>query len=379
MTATTKLLFLLLLCAWLGALGRCERVERAASSERGLVLVKENKLTSLLGVAFLRLEASGIAFLSQADPLSVVSDNRMDVVEAPTDFCPSSPNASLQGNPAYPSMCSDADCGFEGMTYDFVSGDRYFAIVETVLTDGVYNGLLCQMDMQYTVQTCQLLTDYAFSTSNKGYEGVAVVRYNGELFLFLLCEGNHCTSGAKGREGGGGRIHVYQQQQQQSGATNSSSVLFAKIDTVKLPSSLNFEDYSGIDVYGNTLLVTSQSSSLFWVGTLAAKDENDFYVRDDGYVYYFPRTDTGSLLYCNVEGVAVMRPHDALFTVAQPPEEEDPRLVIGDALLGMSSDKSKSDQSSSCVEKDMMVHTFRLPFASSPSFSSSSSSFSSRE
>ena len=41
------------------------------------------------------------------------------------------------------------------------------------------------------------------------------------------------------------------------------------IDTISLPSSVDFQDYSGMDVDGNVIAIVSQEESKLWIGKLA--------------------------------------------------------------------------------------------------------------
>ena len=41
------------------------------------------------------------------------------------------------------------------------------------------------------------------------------------------------------------------------------------IDTVKLPSAVDFIDYSGLDIDGTNIAVVSQEESKLWLGELA--------------------------------------------------------------------------------------------------------------
>ena len=106
----------------------------------------------------------------------------------------------------------------------------------------------------------QPLEDVLFETNNKGFEGMAMVRYKGEYsdrYLFLLCEGNKCEHDNDGREG---RVKVFTQI--------DDNKTWSLIDTVKLPSTLDWQDYSALDITGSWISVLSQEESKMWIGQL---------------------------------------------------------------------------------------------------------------
>jgi hypothetical protein len=112
------------------------------------------------------------------------------------------------------------------------------------------------------------------------------------------------------------------------------------VDTIRLPSSLPFEDYSGLALAGDRLCVVSQESSALWVGRLAP---SEWQVADDVAVYQFPRDDDGNTLYGNIEGVSWLSATHV--------------VVV--------SDKAKPDQKARCRSKDQSIHVFAIPLAAS--------------
>ena len=89
---------------------------------------------------------------------------------------------------------------------------------------------------------------------------------------------------------GHGRIKVFQRR---------SGGRWSHHTTIRLPESAKFSDYSGLDIRGDRLAVTSQESSLLWVGRLSPTE----WQVDEGQVYRFPRTGS-RIAYPSVEGVA---------------------------------------------------------------------------
>ena len=132
--------------------------------------------------------------------------------------------------------------------------------------------------------------EFVFKSSNKGFEAVAHVRREGQDYLLALCEGNKCESGEKGRRPGGGRVHVFKKKKKR----------WEHCDTIKLPESLPFVDYSGMSIDHGRVAVVSQVNSMLWVGQFDATNWN---WHDAGQLYEFPRGEDGSIKYGNVEGV----------------------------------------------------------------------------
>jgi hypothetical protein len=153
------------------------------------------------------------------------------------------------------------------------------------------------------------------------------VRRDGELYLLGLCEGNHCRRGAAGRRPGGGRIHVFAK-----GENN-----WKHVDTIRLPASLWFEDFSSLAINRDRLCVVSQESSALWLGTLAP---SAWQVADDGEAFAFPTDADDRTVYCNVEGVA---------------------WLSGDQLIVVSDRAKPGEQDSRCRAKDQSVHVFTIP------------------
>jgi hypothetical protein len=117
------------------------------------------------------------------------------------------------------------------------------------------------------------------------------VRRDNKDYLLALCEGNKCKCGAKGRKPGGGRVQVFEKRRKQ----------WSHSDTIALPTTLPFVDYSGMSIDNGCVAVVSQVNSMLWVGQF---DEAGWKWHDEGQVYEFPRSDDGTIRYGNIEGVA---------------------------------------------------------------------------
>ena len=107
--------------------------------------------------------------------------------------------------------------------------------------------------------------------------------------------------------------------------------------TIRLPRTLEFEDYSSISAAGDRLAVVSQASSALWVGRLRA-DGTDLV--DEGTVFRFPTDSRGRTVYRTVEGVS----------------------WLGDDRVVVVSDKVKPGAGEgSGRAKDQSIHIFRIP------------------
>jgi hypothetical protein len=109
-----------------------------------------------------------------------------------------------------------------------------------------------------------------------------------------------------------------------------------RVDKIRLPETVLFEDYSGIAVAGDRIAVVSQASSALWLGHLAP---GSWQVTDEGTSYALPRDADGNIVYGTAEGVSWITPDQVV----------------------MVSDKAKSDQDPRCRAKDQSIHVFRIP------------------
>lgn len=168
---------------------------------------------------------------------------------------------------------------------------------------------------------------FNFQRENKGFEGVSLVRHEGEEYLLALCEGNDCDGKSVGKRPGNGKIKVFARDGEK----------FEYLASMDLPRSLPFTDYSGMDVRNGVVAVVSQETSALWVGTL---DPQNWRIQGDGDVYWFPKELEGAVVYCNVEGVSWI--------------DEDTVVVVSDA-------RKKAEQPTACAAKEQSIHVFRLP------------------
>ena len=116
---------------------------------------------------------------------------------------------------------------------------------------------------------------------------------------------------------------------------------WVRTGTIKLPGTLDFEDYSGISLAGDRLAVVSQTSSALWVGRLRrdGADPADE-VADEGTVFRFPTDSRGRTVYRTVEGVS----------------------WLGDDRVVVVSDKVKPGAGEgSGRAKDQSIHIFTIP------------------
>jgi hypothetical protein len=284
-----------------------------------LSLVREAKICDLLacGQQKQRWEASGV--LVKDGRFFVVFDNRTEIGHLHGDLQPDETNAIL-GRP-------HRDVGYEGISYNSAK-QRFYLLVEARKHEGgCHRAIIVEYDNEFHFLKERPL-DFPFESSNKGFEAVAYVRRNDEDYLLALCEGNKCKCGSKGRKPGGGRVQVFKKRKKR----------WAHSGTIALPASLPFVDYSGMSIDHGRVAVVSQENSLLWVGQF---DETDWQWRDAGQLYEFPRSESGKILYGNIEGVGWISP-TRIVTVS------DRR-------------KKKNQPDKKLSEKDQSVHIFDIP------------------
>jgi hypothetical protein len=141
-------------------------------------------------------------------------------------------------------------------------------------------------------------------------------------FLFVLCEAADC--GPDNVLQGRGTVNVYAVIDETRANDDQPTSSYRHVGRFQLPATLSWLDYSGLDVFGNTLVVVSQEHGEVWVGELGVRAGDRFEVVSEGHVFAFPRRKSGTVIYCNVEGVAVMLPH--------PPTQSSPPIS---AVVGM--------------------------------------------
>jgi hypothetical protein len=173
--------------------------------------------------------------------------------------------------------------------------------------------------------------DFPLDRPNKGLEGLTCAHRQGQTYLLGLCEGNRCQGGAEGRVPGGGRVHVFRRGHRQ----------WERVAKIRLPSTVLFEDYSGIAMAGERVAIISQASSALWLGNLAP---SGWQVADAGISYALPRDHDGRIIYGTAEGVSWIAP--------------DQVVIV--------SDKAKPEQDLRCRAKDQSIHIFRIPDPAAP-------------
>jgi uncharacterized protein YjiK len=256
-------------------------------------------------------EASGVLFLN--NEIFVVFDNYSMIAKINIEF----DKAKLFGE-------NKKGIGYEGITYDNVN-DRFYLIEESLDNKGALNARLRSASKDFTIEFKKWLK-YNFQSDNKGFEGLTIVTKNDETYVLALCEGNDCDSGKISKIHGAGRIKVFE----------TKGKKWKYIASIRLPPSLQFMDYSGIDVNNkNILAITSQGSSAVWTGEL---DVKNWKIVDLGHVYNFPKDKNGNKIYCNIEGVS---------------------WIANDRLVAVS-DAKKKEQPEECHEKDQSIHIISI-------------------
>jgi len=214
--------------------------------------------------------------------------------------------------------------GYEDIAYSKELATLYALIEAEKHPDGTYKAIIEEYDSQFRYHGRRRV-DVAFEKRNRGFEGLSAVRSNGSDYLLALCEGNEGHAGKRGRIPGGGRIHVLQKARQ----------VWKSVAVIRLPSALDFKDYSALALRGDRLVVVSQKSARLWVGKLRTKT---WTIIDDGRTYDFPRNKEGKRVYCTVEGIDWLTPR---------------RLVAV-------SDLCKKGYPDRCSRTDQSIHVFSI-------------------
>jgi hypothetical protein len=283
-----------------------------------LELVKEAKIFDILeGSLDPRLEASGV--LAKDGLYYVIFDNMPHIACI-------GPELSRAARDNHMIMQKEGHRrGFEDIAHDSRTG-RFYVLIESLPRGRAkFMAAVQEYDADFRYAgTCWL--DFALDRPNKGLEGLACVRREGQTYLLGLCEGNRCKGGAAGRVPGGGRIHVFRRGPRD----------WDRVAKIRLPETVLFEDYSGIAVAGDRIAVVSQASSALWLGRLAA---DSWAVAGPGISYALPRDADGSIVYGTAEGVSWLAPD----------------------LVVMVSDKAKPEQDRRYRAQDQSIHIFCIP------------------
>jgi len=299
-----------------------------AGNAAELVLLQEARIRDLLpdgadgADGDWRYELSGIVVVGER--LYVIFDDTRAIGVLHSDLSGTSGNRLVPPSrgPGY---------GYEDIAHDRVTGS-FYALIESLPHGQGFVAAVDEYDADLVLRTYDRL-EFPLPSANKGLEGLTLVRRDGEVFLLGLCEGNRCRSGKDGRRPGGGRVQVFARRKRHQGWRYRA--------TLRLPESLQFEDYSSLSVSGDRITVASQESSALWVGRLAPDDP--WRVDGEGVTYAFPLGDQGQPRYCTVEGVSWL----------------DSRRVV------IVSDKVKKDDvpktGGDCRATQQSVHIFEVP------------------
>jgi uncharacterized protein YjiK len=258
-------------------------------------------------------EASGVLFLN--NQIFVVFDNYSMIAKINIDL----DKAELIGE-------NKKKVGYEGISYDNLN-DRFYLIEESLDHKGALNARVGSANKDFVLESKKWLK-YNFQSDNKGFEGLTTVTKNDEAYVLALCEGNDCDADEISKTPGAGRIKVFE----------TKGKKWKYIASIRLPPSLQFMDYSGIDINNkNILAITSQESSAVWTGEL---DVENWKIVDLGHVYNFPKDKNGNMIYCNIEGVS---------------------WIANDRLVVVSDEKTDNDeQPEECREKDQSIHIISM-------------------
>ncbi len=283
-----------------------------------LNLIQEHKIHEIFGTRIdERFEASGVC--AHEGSFYVIFDNLPHTGRLNMALTPGGPEHVLYRQ-------RGDDIGYEDITLN-ERERRFYLLIEAVpFAPGVFKAKIDEYDMDFRWLESHWL-DFPLEVENKGLEGLTWLQRGDQDYVLAVCEGNKCKGGALGRKPGGGRIQIFQKGPGQ----------WERVGKLKLPKTLLFEDYSGLDVVEDRLAVVSQQSSAVWVGQLTP---DAWQLVDEGSVYLFPRDAKGNSLYCNIEGVSWI----------------DARQIV------VVSDKAKpGTQPKKCAQKDQSIHVFSLP------------------
>jgi hypothetical protein len=268
---------------------------------------------------------------------------------------------------------------FEGIAYNSLE-DTYFIVQEAIPTINnkkKYQPNIFQIRIEKNdlysdieiIESCRV--EMEFESDGKGFEGLEFVTSHttGKNYLFGLCEANKCASKIpdkiKDIDIGEGHIAVLEKKEATKKSMNILLFLLRNkifildpcswtvIDMIKLPSTIQFIDYSAISFYRESLLmfptyvaITSQENSQVWIGIIEQINESPFFqissLKKD-IMYNLPRAievpDQCPITYCNIEGITW--------------REKNQLILV--------SDKSKKDQDAICKEEGQSIHYFVLP------------------
>mmetsp|Transcript_21805 Transcript_21805/g.38547 ORF Transcript_21805/g.38547 Transcript_21805/m.38547 type:complete len:415 (+) Transcript_21805:108-1352(+) len=282
-----------------------------------------------------KFEASDIMASEQGEEFYVVFDNSFKIGRLDRVWGSKSKSLATNKLLEWPGN-AESDSQFEAIAYN-TSSLTYLVVEETHPNAKVPRALVHEIkidgDEISLVRDCSVA--FEFSSANKGVEGASVFSAGDRSLLLALCEGNFCKGGKKGRQVGNGRILVLEQ------SIDGKKCTYDVIQTLEIPSSVEFMDYSSLALYENKrIAITSQENSAVWVSEIKASKSGDLELAK-GKVYDFPRNDLCEIKYCNIEGVYF--------------ESEDVLVAVSDAM------KSHGRQPFICRDKGQSVHVFSIP------------------
>jgi len=281
-----------------------------------LELVKEAKIHSLLPANSKkrRLEASGV--LTHDGHVIIIFDNLTQIARIEASLAPSAANSMLGDD--------RGRSGHEDIAYN-ARQERFYVLIEAVqVSEDIYQAELVEYDLDFVPRERRRLPT-EFETDNKGFEGLSCIHRDGRDYLLALCEGNSCKGGEVGRRPGNGRIQIFQK----------AAPGWEHVDELRLPESVQFTDYSSLDIKDGRVAVLSQTSAMVWLGAL---DPVAWRFADEGVMYHLPRGAPGKTPYCTPEGITWIAPD----------------------RLAVVSDRRKKGSSKRCQTTDESLHVFRV-------------------
>ncbi len=278
--------------------------------------IYEVKFSDLLKTKDQKYEASGIYFSNSKH--YIVFDNIESVLELNEHF-----EKFIFKNK------NESKSNFEAIHFDD-KNEKFFIVVESTKFGENYFPEILEFDKNWNLKNRKKI-NYQLEKKNKGIEGLSSIWIENKFYLLALCEGNFCYSN-KEKHKGNGKILLLEEKE------NS----WERKKEISIPEKANFLDYSDIDQFGNTFIISSQESSAIWLGELDLINLN-FSI---GEVLKLPFGDkSGNInygaetIYCNIEGVT----------------------FISQNKIALVSDKAGSEQDKWCKYKEQMIHIFELP------------------
>lgn len=275
-----------------------------------------------------KFEASDVAGVAGGSHVFVVFDNSFKIghfASGLTYVAPDGGEAETNKLLTWPDD-DGSDSQFEALTYNATSG-TYLVIQESVINaSGSMVPRIMEVSLGGDAAQVHSSCDgaFTFASENKGFEGAAIATAaDGTSYLLALCEGNYCAGGKDGRKPGHGRIIVMARE-----ATPGGGCVWVPRQTVAIPKSAYFMDYSAISIFNNTrVAVSSQENAAVWIGQLElldgsrlspdhdhrvrgshrgsgeamGDDESALFALSGGKVYDFPRNDQCQRIFCTIE------------------------------------------------------------------------------